>query len=91
MANNNLHEEEKSRTPIHLSEIRQVEWILVYISLNYTNPILTSDIGNAVGPDPDLAYSKFKKALGVTWSEYITKERISHAQRKLAASDMSIT
>lgn len=91
MANNNLYAEEKSSTPIHLNEINQVERISVYIARNYANPIKTSDIGNAVGLHSDYANSIFKKAFGVTLSEYITEERISHAQRKLAASDMSIT
>jgi AraC-like DNA-binding protein len=91
MANNSLDDERINSTPIHLNEISQIERITVYIARNYANPIKTSDIGNAVGLHPDYANSIFKKAFGVTLSEYITEERISHAQRKLAASDMSIT
>ena len=91
MAISNLPEIENDPFRVHTDEINQVERIAIYIAQNYSNPLKVSDIGKAVGLHPDYANSIFKKAFGRTLSEYIMEERISHAQRKLVATDTSIT
>ena len=91
MAISNLPVLENDPFRVHTDEINQVERIAIYIAQNYSNPVKVSDIGEAVGLHPDYANSIFKKAFGRTLSEYIMEERISHAQRKLAATDTSIT
>ena len=88
---NNLPKKGNSHSSIHQQEISQVERIAIYIAQNYFNPIKVSDIGQSVGLHPDYANSIFKKAFGCTLSEFIIEERISHAQRKLVTTDMSIT
>jgi AraC-like DNA-binding protein len=75
----------------HIKETSQVEKIAMFIAQNYTEPIKVSDIGRSVGLHPDHANSIFKKTFGTTLSEYITDERISHAQRELLTSDLAIT
>lgn len=91
MANNNLNNQNSSLSTVHSKEISQVEKIAIYIARNYSNPIKVFDIGEAVGLHPDYANAIFKKAFGSTLNEYIIKERISHAQRRLVATDLSIT
>ncbi len=91
MSIGNLSSEIKGHTALQSSEISQVERIAIFIAQNYFDPIKVSDIGLAVGLHPDHANSIFKKTFGSTLSEYITEERISHAQRKLVATDQSIT
>ena len=76
---------------IHQKEISQVESIAIYIARNYRNHIKVSDIGKAVGLHPDYANAIFKKAFGRTLMEYITEERILHAQRELLTTGKSIT
>jgi AraC-like DNA-binding protein len=87
-----IHPEKNiTSTSIKLSEISNVEKIAIYIAQNYFNSIKVADIGNAVGLHPDYANTIFKKAFGCTLSDYITIERISHAKRKLVATDKNIT
>lgn len=87
----NLNLDRKENLAIQPNDISHVEQIAVFIAQNYSEPIKVSDIGKAVGLHPDHANSIFKKTFGSTLSEYITEERISHAQRKLVATDKSIT
>ena len=91
MAIGNLSSNRKDNAPLPSKEISQVERIAIFIAQNYFDPIKVSDIGQAVGLHPDHANSIFRKTFGSTLSEYITEERISHAQRKLVATDKSIT
>ncbi len=91
MAGNILSKREKIHSPIQLNEISNVERIAIYIAQNYHNPIKVAEIGAAVGLHPDYANSIFKKAFGSTLNEYIIEERISHAKRKLVATNKSIT
>ncbi|WP_416864649.1 MAG: helix-turn-helix domain-containing protein [Imperialibacter sp.] len=91
MAHNSVARKENNHSSIHSTEISQVERIAIYIAQNYAQPIKAAEIGEAVGLHPDYANTIFRKAFGSTLSEHIMKERISHAQRQLAATDTSIT
>lgn len=82
---------ESQHSSVHSKESSQVVNIAVFIAQNYLTPIKASDIGQAVGLHPDYANSIFKQAFGCTMREYITEERISHAQRKLITTDSNIT
>ncbi|WP_421869742.1 helix-turn-helix domain-containing protein [Marinoscillum sp.] len=72
-------------------QIKPVEKIALFIAQKYSKQIKVEDIGTAVGLHPDYANAIFKKAFGRTLSEYLTEERISHAQRQLASTKDSIT
>ena len=91
MARNILPRAERYHAPVNQKEISQVESIAIYIAQNYRNPIKISDIGKAVGLHPDHANAIFRKAFGRTLTEYITEERISHAQRALLTTEKNIT
>lgn len=90
LAHNSSPEKETEQPSIESNEINHVERIAIYIGQNYRDTIEASDIGEAVGLHPDYANSIFKKAFGITLSEYIIEERISHAQRKLMTTDKNI-
>lgn len=87
----NLSIEDMESGSVHSTEISQVEKIAIFIAQNYFKPIKVSDIGKAVELHPDHANAIFKKTFGSTLSEYITEERISHAQRMLVSTDRSVT
>lgn len=91
MALNNEAASGLDNLPVRASEISKVENIAMYIARNYSKPINASDIGKAVGLHPDYANAIFKKTSGSTLRDYVIAERISHAQRKLLATDKAIT
>ncbi len=70
--------------------INLVEKIAQYIAMNYTKDINVGDIGKALGLHPDYANSVFKKAFNVTIKQFLTEQRITHAQRLLSATDKKI-
>jgi AraC family transcriptional regulator, melibiose operon regulatory protein len=82
---------EVDQPPVNSHDVNIFEKIAIYVAQNYAGSITVSDIGKAVGLHPDYANTIFKKAFGRTLSEYVTAERISHAQRKLLTSDNGIT
>jgi len=90
MAHRIIAHKESEHVQIHTSEISQVERIAMYIAQNYTRSIKAADIGKEVGLHPDYANVVFKKTFGMSLNEYLIQERISHAQRKLVSTDMSI-
>ena len=89
MASNLCEEKENKLIDTHATTL--VEKMAIFIAKNYANSIRVFDVGEAVGLHPDYANSIFKKAFGCTLSEYISEERIAHAQRKLLSTNMSIT
>jgi AraC family transcriptional regulator, melibiose operon regulatory protein len=68
----------------------KVEGIAAFIAHRYTQPITAQDIADSVGLHPNYAMSLFKKTFGTTLIDYVTKHRISHAQRLLATTDAKI-
>lgn len=71
--------------------VNLVERIAIYIARNYSSPMKVSEIGEAVGLHPDYANTLFKKSFGCTMYDYLVRERITHAQRKLVLSGAPIT
>lgn len=68
----------------------QVEEMAIYIARNYREPLKVSDVSKTVGLHPDYANTLFKKTFRCTINEYITEERIAHAQRQLLTTQTSI-
>lgn len=71
-------------------EVDKIEAMAIYIAKNYEKPIKMSELGNAVGLNPNYANSLFKKAFGHTLMEHVMIERITHAQRQLILTRDSI-
>lgn len=70
--------------------LSKVEKMASLIAQRYTQPFSVEEIGKAVGLHPNYAMSLFKKAFGTTLVDYVTKHRVSHAQRLLATTDAKI-
>jgi AraC-like DNA-binding protein len=68
----------------------KVERMAGLIALRYTEPLMAKDIADAVGLHPNYAMNLFHKAFGDTLVSYITRHRISHAQRLLVTTDMKV-
>jgi AraC-like DNA-binding protein len=72
------------------SGLNKVERMACLIAERYTEPLTVEDIGKAVDLHPNYAMSLFRKAFGATLVEYLTNQRVSHAQRLLATTDMKV-
>ena len=48
-------------------------------------------MGHAVGLHPNYAMGLFKRTFGITLNQYLTQQRISHAQRLLVTTEMLVT
>jgi len=70
--------------------LNKVEQIACLLAWHYTESLTANDIGKAVGLHPNYAMSVFRKAFGVTLIEYLTQQRVSHAQRLLATTNEKI-
>ncbi len=70
--------------------LNKVEQMACLIAQRYTEALTVEDIGKAVGLHPNYAMSLFRKTFGATLIEYLTHQRVSHAQRLLATTDMKI-
>jgi AraC-like DNA-binding protein len=77
-------------TALHDASLNKVEQMACLIAREYTEPMTVEDIGRAVGLHPNYAMSLFKKAFGTTLIDYLTRHRVSHAQRLLMTTDRRI-
>jgi len=80
----------------HLSSIpdrgmNKVEAMACYIAQRYADPLTVQNVADHVGLHPNYAMTLFQKAFGATLVRYLTHFRVSHAQRLLVTTDMSIT
>ena len=72
------------------SELTKVEQMAGLIAQRYMQPLTVEDVGNHVGLHPNYAMGLFKRGIGTTIVDYITKHRVSHAQRLLATTNTKI-
>jgi AraC-like DNA-binding protein len=72
------------------SELSKAERLACFIAQNCTQNLSAQDMGRAVDLHPNYAMSVFKKTFGITLNEYLTRQRISHAQRLLVTSEAKI-
>jgi AraC-like DNA-binding protein len=72
------------------SELTKVEQMAGLIAQRYSQPLTVEEIGRRVGLHPNYAMGLFKRSVGVTIIDYVTKHRVSHAQRLLATTDTKI-
>jgi AraC-like DNA-binding protein len=68
----------------------KVEQMAIYITENYQKSITATDIAAAAGLHPKYAMTLFRDRCGLTIGEYLAQQRISQAQRLLAATDKKI-
>ncbi len=68
----------------------KAEEIACFLATHYRRPLSTEEIGRAVGLHPNYAMNLFKKVFSTTLTEYLTQQRLSHAQRLLATTNQKI-
>jgi len=66
--------------------LNKVEQMAAFIAMKYPEPLTVGDVGKHVNLHPNHAMTLFKRAFGTTLLDYLTRHRISHAQRLLATS-----
>ena len=68
----------------------KVEQMALFAAEHCTEPIQASEVSRAVGLHPNYAASIFRRAFGITLHQYLTENRIYHAQNQLATTDAKI-
>lgn len=71
--------------------LSKVERMACFIAQRYRDRINVHDIAKVVGLHPNYAMGLFQKTFGTTLVNYLTQHRVSHAQRLLATSNMTVT
>ncbi len=75
--------EPRRRLASSSAELTKVEQMAGLIARRYTQPLTVEEIGRHVGLHPNYAMGLFKRSIGTTIIDYVTKHRVSHAQRLL--------
>lgn len=70
--------------------LNKVEQMACLVAQRYTEPLTVTEISHTVRLHPNYAMNLFKKTFGTTLIDYLTRHRISHAQRLLATTDEKI-
>jgi len=72
------------------SGVMKIQHITQFIARHYCEPIEIQDIANAVGLNVKYLMRLFKKSCATSIWDYLTRLRISHAQRLLITTDLKI-
>jgi AraC-like DNA-binding protein len=78
------------RLSLQAGGLNKVEQMACLVAQRYTEALTVAEISQAVGLHPNYAMGLFKKTFGTTLIDYLTRHRISHAQRLLATTDKKI-
>lgn len=82
--------ERSARLSLNAGGLNKVEKLACLVAQRYTQQITVAEISQEVGLHPNYAMSLFKKAFGTTLIDYLTRHRVSHAQRLLVTSEAKI-
>lgn len=69
---------------------RQMERMAEYIGDRFREPLTVTEIAAAVGLNANYAMTAFRVGCGLSLWEYVTRLRISHAQRLLLTTDWTV-
>lgn len=83
---NNTQEHNKAQ----LRHLDHVERMACFIAQNYLKQVSAKQIGEATSLHPNYAMSLFKRFFGMSFVDYITLNRVLHAQRLLLTTDLKI-
>jgi AraC-like DNA-binding protein len=67
--------------------LSRADQLACYIAQHYEEPLTAERIARAVGLHPNYAMALFRRAFGVTMTEFVVQHRLSHAQRLLITTD----
>lgn len=68
----------------------QMERMAEFIGERFREPLTVTDIAAAVELNPNYAMTAFREGCGLSLWEYVTRLRISHAQRLLLTTDWTV-
>lgn len=71
--------------------LSKVEQMACFVARNYTDKLTVTKISELVKLHPNYAMSLFQKAFGMSLVTYLTRHRISHAQRMLVTTSQTTT
>ncbi len=77
-------------TPAAISDNRANQMAL-FMSQHFDEAITVAAIAGQVGLHPNYAMTVFKDTFGLSLIEYLTQQRIAHAQQRLIISDTPVT
>lgn len=76
----------RARSHVPDPSLSKADQLACHIAQNYAEPLKAEDIAKAGGLHPNYAMNLFRKAFGTTMNDFITRHRISHAQRLLVTT-----
>ncbi|GCE05940.1 helix-turn-helix domain-containing protein [Dictyobacter aurantiacus] len=71
--------------------LSKIEQMTCFIAEHYAEPLHTQDIADAAHLHPNYAMSLFRKHVGMSMLDYITRYRLAHAQRLLITTDANVS
>ena len=72
------------------NSMERIRQMLSFIAQNYTDQITAELISRSAGLHPNYAMNLFRKTLGTTLVNYVTRLRLSRAQQLLVTSDRKV-
>ncbi|MGR9319555.1 helix-turn-helix domain-containing protein (plasmid) [Rhizobium leguminosarum] len=89
-----LDNAEIDNSPTHVSPtsladhaVRHVELLIDLINSHYADPISVPDLAKLAGMHPSTSNSAFRKVLGISVNEYLTRHRIARAMQLLTDTE----
>ncbi|RXT30081.1 AraC family transcriptional regulator [Rhizobium leguminosarum] len=89
-----LDNAESDNSPTHVSPtslagqaVRHVELLIDLINSRYADPVSVADLAKLAGMHPSTANSAFRKILGISVNEYLTRHRIARAMQLLTDTE----
>lgn len=84
------HKSKPGRLMLQEGGLNKVELMACIVAQRYADPLTVAGISREVGLHPNYAMNLFKRVFGTTLIDYLTRHRVSHAQRLLATTDEKI-
>lgn len=75
---------------LNQASLEHVSRMAEYIATEFVRPMKVSEIAAVAGLNPNYAMNVFRKVIGVTIGEYLTRRRLSHAQAMLLDTDAKV-
>lgn len=70
--------------------LSKVERMACFVAQHYRERISVDDIARVAGLHPNYAMNLFQKTFGTTLVNYLTQHRVSHSQRLLATTNLTV-
>ena len=77
-----------ARGRVDSSQLGKAVEMALFIAENYTQPLQAKDIAGVVHLHPNYATNVFRGMFGMRLRDYLTRQRVAHAQRLVMTTDM---